>query len=370
VNLSGGQSAVVKHGDGPARVTGAFGTGKTAALRERAKRLTAEDLRPLLVNHREVTALAAQIVGRHGDSVRVIDGDEQRQVVVELLGNEGASEWPTLHDSLGDRAFAAELATTVLAYEGSFLGVEELRVHSEAVGGLDRWEELAAFTERYQAVLAERGQADSAAVVVTASLLLRDPLVCAIERERFDALMVDDYQLATFATARLITQLAGQGGNLVVAGNADACIGAAAGASSVHLDRFAVRFGAALDVVLTERFRVPAPPVVHLDRELPWPAEQFEIIDRESVDATIGREWPRVVVMGASAGAWPAPRSRHRWFDARVLGGPDVPDDETRDAEWLVEERNRFHIACSRALQTVVIVAEPPLSPFVADLVR
>ncbi|MEA3076577.1 MAG: hypothetical protein QOF60_1485 [Actinomycetota bacterium] len=365
---------------GPCRISGGFGTGKTTLLRARAEAVADAGLRPLVLHHRDLVGFSVELLRRHGrPSVELLDDADRAGLVAELLD---AS--PSDLDVGAD-----ELAGAVLAYEGSFLGVEELRVHADAAGQLSRWEFLASFTDRYLGVLAGRDRVDRAGAVVQASLALRDPAVLAAERARFDHLLVDDYQLATFATARLVAQLAGVGGNVTVAGNPEAAIGSDFSSGAVFFERFAARFGGATEIALDSPHRSPAAPTLRLadgpDDERGAILEalgrgpDLGLSDADAVvfssaagvgDDSVGREWALVVVAGVGKGRWPRPRPAEGVFDLHLLGGPDVPHAAERDRQWFELERRRFAVATSRATQWLVLVAEPPVSPFVGDLVR
>jgi superfamily I DNA/RNA helicase len=382
---------------GPCRISGGFGTGKTTALRARAEALADAGQRPLVLHHRDLGGFSVEVLRRHGrPTVELLDDDEHVELVAELL--DGAA--PTVaglglsaasaderRDDLG--LTAADLSGAVLAYEASFLGVEELLVHADAAGQLERWEFLASFADRYLGVLASRDRVDRAGAVVQASLALRDPAVLAAEQARFDHLLVDDYQLATFATSRLLAQLAGPGGNLTVAGHPEAAIGSDFSSRPVHFERFAARFGGATEVALDTPHRSPAPPTLRLadgpddergaifealDRGLDLGLSDADVVVFSSAAAVaqdaVGREWALVVVAGLGEDRWPRPRPTDGVFDLHLLGGPDVPDPAERDRQWLELERRRFAVATSRAAQWLVLVAEPPVSPFVGDLVR
>lgn len=67
-------------------------------------------------------------------------------------------------------------------------------------------------THRYLAAMAELDLVDEGGAVVHAGLALRDDAVLRAERSRFDEVVVDDFQLATFAEQRLLTQLVGRAG--------------------------------------------------------------------------------------------------------------------------------------------------------------
>lgn len=365
MDLDDDQRRVVNHEGGPLLVEGGFGRGKSVALRARAERLRAEGRRPLLVHHRDLVDLAVAILGRHGRAVEVVRPADRRRIVAELVD----------HD-------VDEVAQSILGFQGSLLGDEELRVHADAAGRLDVAEELIAVTRRYLRALADRGQLDEGGALVQASLLLRDPGVCDAERARFDELLVDDFQLASFATNRLVTQLAGGGGQVVVAGNVDAAVSTAPLASPVHLQRFARRFGATR-IELPRCHRVPTGPpelrlldsdedastvAVALVRSFRGPSAV--IVHREGAEEFVGQEAGLVTVHDATDGRWPAPAPVHHWFDPEVFHGPDVPDEEERARRWREFERRRFLVATTRATERTVVLAPAPVTPFVSELLR
>jgi superfamily I DNA/RNA helicase len=376
LELTAGQAAVVAHDAralGPCRVVGGFGSGLTTALEARAARLRSEGARPMLVGHPGMIGVAVEILRRHGRPVSLLIGDEQVAMAASLLD-----------DRL--RPLSAEVAAAMVAFQSSFLGDEELRVHADAAGMLEPAEELIALTARYLALLASRNRVDAGGALVSASLLLRDPAVLEAERARFDELLVDDFQLASFATNRLVSQLAGRGGALTVAGNPEAAVSSAPFSSPQYLLRFDRRFGAALDVTLEGTHRSPAVPTLRIVEDadearqvaleatdaaaaMGIDAEGTAVVTRELAEAAVGRSWPLVVVPDATDGRWPSARPFERWFDTALLHGPDVPDDATRDRRWLDLERRRFRVATTRATQFLVVIAELPVTRFVGDLV-
>ena len=376
MQLTEGQQQVVDHDSarGPCRVVGGFGSGLTTALRARAARLRAEGRRPLLLDTPSVVGFATEVLQRHGRRVSLVAGDEQVSIVAGLL------------DDPAPRSHVAEIAAAVVGFQASFLGDEELRVHADAAGRLSEAEALISLTARYLDVLTSRNLVDAGGALVASSLLLRDPEVLASEQSRFDELLLDDFQLASFGTNRLVSQLAGPGGPLTVAGNPEAAVSSAPLSSAQHLARFDRRFGAALDVRLDGVHRSPGVPTLRIvespddariaAREAVEQAAGMGIdgadtavVTRELAEAATGRSWALVVVPGATEGRWPASRPADRWFDTELFHGPDVPDDATRDRRWLELERRRFAVACSRATQFLVVIAEIPVTRFVGDLV-
>ena len=287
MELTAAQTQVVEHEGGPLRVLGRSGTGKTTALRHRYVRLARQvgagrvlvvcrsraaadrfrdDVLPFLAGGFDALPIttfhgvAFDLLRRNGPEPRLLRTNEQWALVRRLLATDGPREWPTLHGLLGRRAFVDEVAAAVQRYEASFLGDEEIRTHADAAGVPERWDELAAFTDRYQAVLDGAGQVDASLLIVRACLLLRDPARASEARARVDHVLVDDFETATFATNRLLSLLTGPGSAVTVAGNPDAAVGSNSGALAVHLERFDRRFGADADVTLDVPFRRPREP--------------------------------------------------------------------------------------------------------------
>ena len=379
IELDDQQRDVANHGPAPLRVVGGFGSGLTTALNARVARLRREGRRPLGLRPTPV-AFAASVLARAGQTVRVLSSDEQRETAAQLLAREGAADWPTLHADLRDPAFVTEVADAVRFYRASFLGDEELFVHAEAAGQLERWEELARFASRYRAALEASGSLDQASVVVRASMLLRDPQRLAAERALFDDLIIDDYQLADFATARLVAQLAGQGGSVTVAGNAGAWVGEDEGRDAKYLASFARRFDAR-DIELTGNHRVPQrPPALRLVDEpgeaddlvgaMTTDHDRVHVLRRVDVDTVMGREWELVIIPDADDTHWPTPPISRRWVDPALFSGPDLPSLEEREQRREDEERRRFAVAITRATVQTLLISTPPVTRFVGDLVR
>lgn len=332
---------ILDHDEGPARLVGGFGTGKTTLLRRRSERLRAGGARVLELRPPDVPALAVDVLARAGVARRLLSRHEQVDAVTSVLPEHL-------------RPLAGEVAGTVLAYQASFLGAEELFVHAEAAGELDRAEDLHRITERYLARLDELGAMDEAGAIVQASLLLRDHDALALERANFDFLAVDDFQLATFAVNRLVSQLAGPGGNIVVAGNPDAAVGEPCGmpVTGSHLDAFARRFGATADVAMDgPSFRRPKEGLPRGDNG----RFSLPMLDHATAPSVVGQEWPAVMVVGAHQEGWidPPPCPRYGWFDRALFAGPDTPSNDERAEHWQEECRRRFLVASSRATEHV-----------------
>src|SRR5204863_3931849 len=136
VELSAEQRQVVEHGNGPLRVRGRAGTGKTTALVARYLRL-AQEVAPsrilFVCRSREAVAgvrdavlpelagafdalpiasfagVAFDVLARAGDSPRRISFAEQRALVRDLLASDDPDNWPTLGHLLHRPAFVDEV---------------------------------------------------------------------------------------------------------------------------------------------------------------------------------------------------------------------------------------------------------------------
>ncbi|MDQ1403065.1 MAG: hypothetical protein QOG03_1381, partial [Actinomycetota bacterium] len=297
------QAEAAEHRGSALRIRGPARSGKTSSLRIRAEGLASDPRRGAVLHLATAAAagttffdLAAGILERHGRPRRILTTQEQEDVVAALLASEGPGQWPTLHPALAEPEFAPEVAGAVCAYQASFLGVEELRTHSHAAGTGALWEELAAFTDRYLDALRAAGDCDWAGALVEASLLLRRPDVRSAETDGLVAVLVDDWETGTFATNRLLTQLAGPAGDIevTVAGNPATAVAGSTGASPAYLDRFVRRFAGAraIDLDAIGRSR-PAATVVEgdglglalaaeHDRDAPW--EDMVVIVRDRAE--------------------------------------------------------------------------------------
>ena len=273
---------VLAHREGPLRVVGGPGTGKTtvllAALAERIRegvapenmlvlvgsRRAAVDMRerltPLLhpdggnpesttreLLVRTVHSYAFGVLrlhaARHGDPPpRLLAGAEQDVVVRELLageieGDAPGSGWPErLRPALGLPGFAAELRELLLRAAERGLGPEELHRIGERFD-VDEWRAAGRFFRVYEQVVLLRGAAgrgapqatapalDSAELVAAAlDTLAADPDLRAAEQQRVRHLFVDDAQDLDPQQMELVGALGTTATTTLLAGDADQAV--------------------------------------------------------------------------------------------------------------------------------------------------
>ncbi|WP_448071405.1 ATP-dependent helicase [Georgenia yuyongxinii] len=182
-----------------------------------------------------VLRLRAVLLGQAAPTL--ITGPDQDQVLAELLAGHRAGlgapvRWPAAigPDTLALGAFRDELRDLFMRAAELGLGPEEL---AERGRRYDRpeWAAAAVLLREYQEVTAlgemtpDRGaRLDAARIVDEATAALRawEQEVPGHPRPRWSAVVVDDHQDSTLATARLLRVLADDGAQLLLHGDPDA----------------------------------------------------------------------------------------------------------------------------------------------------
>lgn len=278
--LDASQRAVVEHTGGPLLVLAGPGTGKTTTLVELvvdriqhhgvaperalvltfsrkaageigtriARRLDGSDTAVVRTFH----SLCFGLVNDHRlesrDVLRLVNSPEQIARIAELLAGHRAADaerWPaSLRAAAQTRGFARELADFMS--RAAAVGVEPEDVAAwGAEHGIAEWQSLAAFIDEYTGVFSLAGEADYASLVVQATALLDDPVAGDEIRNRFDLVVVDEYQDTDPAQVRLLQLLTGRRTPLVAVGDPDQSIYAFRGADVGGVWRFAEDFGTA-----------------------------------------------------------------------------------------------------------------------------
>ena len=298
------QRSVLEHTTGQLLVTGGFGTGKTAVLRERFARLIETGADPervaLVVGSGRardraraalldrlgialprltvvtIQGLAFHVVGERYEQLgyeappRVLSASEQRDRVRELLKHEDADRWPVYAGLLPLRGFADEVRQFVIRAQEALLPPDEIDRRAKE-RGLAGWSELAAFLRHYLAVLDASKEVDFAGLVEQAAAAVG-------EGDRpFDHVIVDDYQDTTFGAERLLAEL--RPGSLVVAGDLGAHLFSFQGTTDVPLRRFVEGHAGAAEVELDTPHR-PRPATIEAWRAA-HVSEQHAAVARE-----------------------------------------------------------------------------------------
>lgn len=283
------QRAVLAHRGPALLVRGAAGTGKTtAALALAVERVASGALAPedvlLLAPTRRAAArlrdeLSARLTRTTGQAVvrtapsaafsvlrarasllgepppALITGPEQDLVLADLLEGHAAGEgvavrWPAAvpREALGLRAFRDELRDLLMRAAERGLRPEDLarlgRRHDRP-----EWVAAAAVFAEYLAVTRLRtgtpdlgSRFDPAVVVDEAAEALRawESDLPAVPRPRWSLVVVDDYQEATAATARLLHALVEDGADLVLLADPDSAVQTFRGAAPGLVDRASI----------------------------------------------------------------------------------------------------------------------------------
>lgn len=319
--LDATQRSAVAHTAGPLLVLGGPGTGKTTtlveavaarvaegvdpervlvltfgrraagALRRRVERRIARGVvsQPLVRSfHAYAYALLRRAAAQRGEPApRLLTGPEQDLVIRELLA--GAPErWPErLRAALPTRAFAAQLRDLLLRAAERGIDAAQLDALGAKVGR-DDWRAAAAFKAEYDAVLALRDATGGGAVGydhaelvrAAADLLADDPALQRAERQRLQAVYVDEYADTDPAQRDLLALVAGAGAPLVVFADPDSSTYGFRGGDPDGVREFPDRFlaadgGRAPTVLLRDSYRCGATllaAVARVGRRLRGPA--------------------------------------------------------------------------------------------------
>jgi superfamily I DNA/RNA helicase/RecB family exonuclease len=264
--LDAAQQTVVDHEGGPLLVLAGPGTGKTTTLVEAVvdrierrgadpdsvlvltfSRKAAEQLRDRVTSRLQRTVSSPLAATFHSfaygllrahqpaevyeQPLRLLTAPEQDVVMRQLLTDEAESvAWPaTLSRALGTRGFTAEVrAVLARAREKGIdpLGLELLA----GVEGRDDWRAAAHFLEQYLTVLDSVSALDYPELIYRAVLLAERADVRGELRARYQHVFVDEYQDTDPSQVRLLKAIAGDGRDLVVAGDPDQSIYAFRGA--------------------------------------------------------------------------------------------------------------------------------------------
>jgi superfamily I DNA/RNA helicase/RecB family exonuclease len=278
------QTSVLEHERGALLVKGAPGSGKTTLLRERFARLVDAGADPgrvalFTLNRRAAREARDHIIRRVGRSVpelpvftvhgfafralgshfsdlgydsppEVLSAPEQYAVVRELLSGEQETDWPRFRGLLAVPGFARQVADFVLRAQERLLDPDSVDSLVEG-SGLAEYREIARFYRRYLEALSTAGQADFATLLFQAVSLLERG-----SGERFDHVMIDDYQDATHAAEGILQGLARAAQSVVVCADPAGHVFSYRGGSLEPLGRVAERMGPIKVVELRRSYRM------------------------------------------------------------------------------------------------------------------
>lgn len=272
------QSAAVRHTDGPVLIFAGAGSGKTRVLTHRIAyllgelRIAPERILAVTFTNRAAGemksrlhamvgpvardlwvgtfhAMCVRILRRDGSrigigrSFAVIDDSDQRQLVKEILDD---LDYDERHLSAGACLAEIDKAKNALIWpeeyaqrQTSFIGERIANVYAE-----------------YQRRLTESNSLDFDDLIVrTIDLLERDKATREKYQQRFEYVLVDEYQDVNAAQYRLVALLAGRSGNITVVGDDDQSIYSWRGSDYRMILRFEEDFPGAKIFKLEENYR-------------------------------------------------------------------------------------------------------------------
>lgn len=277
------QRAAIQHGSGPARVLAGAGTGKTTVVVGRFHHLLARGVAPekilVLTFSREASRSLRDAIlpgiraaGRlwistfHSFCLRLLEeeGVGGLRLVTEpesrtiLRGLASARPWRWYAGTRAQR-LPEEAFTFIGQAKDDLLRPADVAAYA-AQAQDERLADLADIYDAFQAELARLQAAEFSDFIYKAvSLLEGDPALAVRWQQRFDQILVDEFQDTNLAQFRVLQVLSAQHRNLMVVGDDDQAIYRFRGAT----DRFMVHFDQYLPGAVTypvaENFRCPRP---------------------------------------------------------------------------------------------------------------
>ncbi|HEX6349807.1 MAG TPA: ATP-dependent DNA helicase [Candidatus Dormibacteraeota bacterium] len=291
MRLSAEQRAAAAFAGGPLRVVAGAGTGKTAVITERFRRLVAGGLDPERILVLTFTERAAAEM-RHRIA-EALDGDAPPHVgtfhalAMRWLREEGSAigvspafrilegpeRWIALRElmwEMGDPVLVGEerpddlvspLLRVLERLKQELVPLERLEAWCRRTPGDPDTPRLLAAAQLFQEHARRcrrQGWLDFDDVLAeTVRLLESRPAMRDRYRERFQALLVDEYQDTNLAQERLVELLAPARGSLLVVGDDDQSIYRFRGASRASMERFARTFAGSASLSLGRNRRSP-----------------------------------------------------------------------------------------------------------------
>ena len=312
-------------------LSGPPGSGKTTSLVDRfaglvaagtdparvlflvATRRTARSVRRRLIDRLERSVAAVPVTTVHGfaygvlglryaemeytEPPIVLSGPEHVGWVAAMLEGERDDQWGRFAHLRGVRGFARDLASLVLRAQERLLDPDVLLESAdERPGG----REIAGFYGRYVNALALANRIDYAGLLAQTAHVLADGLA---DEERFEHVLVDDYQESTIAGEAIVTALAAHARGVWIAADPAGPVLSSRGASREPLDRAAATFE------LTETSLGAARRAAPIDaREFAHPGEEAEAIVDAIVTARVndGVAWGDIAVLVRRIGVFVA----------------------------------------------------------------
>lgn len=179
-------------------------------------------------------AFGLELLRKHGSivdvaqPVKLLDQSDQMEMLESDLSNLGLDHYLRLYEPLADLKY---ILTAISRAKDDVVSPAEYaiaadKMHRDAKTDDDlvkaeKAREVAGVFKRYDHIMRDKGQVDFADLVSRPlEIFEREPTVLEALRAKFTHILVDEYQDVNLASAKLVKELAGDGANLWVVGDA------------------------------------------------------------------------------------------------------------------------------------------------------
>jgi len=276
--LNGSQKEAVTAADGPLMVVAGPGTGKTLTIVRRIACLVDRGVRPEHILAVTFTNRAAQEMRERTAALLGKDATKVFIGTFHMLGLQIIRD-NTPHDFIiCTRSDQVNLLTAILQETAHRREANETAETISRIKNFleDGDEDMRAVYDQYQAALREKKAFDLDDLILMPIEMLRDHLLLQRYKDRFQHIIVDEYQDINPAQYRLLRLLTGDSGNICVVGDADQAIYAFRGADVTSFLNFGNDFPAARRITLSHNYRSTAGIIRASDRMICNNARRIE----------------------------------------------------------------------------------------------
>jgi len=264
------QRRAIEHAGGPARILAGAGTGKTTVIVRRFHYLLNQGVAPdrilVLTFSREAARALREAVVPDIPAAARLWISTFHSFCLKVLTEEGEAGLRLIPEGEQQVLVEPEALTFIGQAKDYLLTPDDVERYAASTAN-NRLLELAEIYRQYQAALNQQAAADFPDFIARAVQLLESqPAVAARWQQRFEHILVDEFQDTNLAQYRVLRVLSREHRNLMVVGDDDQAIYHFRGASDRYLLRMAADYPDLATYVVEQNFRCPPAVLGHANQ--------------------------------------------------------------------------------------------------------